>query len=163
MKQSDKKREVKIKSINTHALNSTSNCEKCRHKEANYNCPCFHEGFETADAENGFNAKEMVKEALAQTKPTPTGKPEGWEKEFSKFWGRIKGCNGCEMEKCKIGAFKSFIRSLLAQAKRVEREKIRDKVTEFAIEDGDKEQEWKGALLYSKIMKFLSELKEDNE
>lgn len=32
----------------------------CNHTEVDYNCPCFYEGFETADAENGYNAKEMV-------------------------------------------------------------------------------------------------------
>ena len=37
--------------------------EGCKHKETDYECPCFKDGFDTADAENGFNAKQMAKEA----------------------------------------------------------------------------------------------------
>ena len=35
---------------------------RCNHKETDYSCPCFHEGFETADAENCYNKIEEIKE-----------------------------------------------------------------------------------------------------
>lgn len=38
------------------------NCHYCKHKEADYHCPCFHEGFETASCEECLNEREKIQE-----------------------------------------------------------------------------------------------------
>ena len=46
----------------------------------------------------------------------------------------------------------------ISQSKEELVEEIRSKITEFAIEGGKVRDEWKGAVLYSKIMTFLEVL-----
>ena len=38
-------------------------CE-CTHKDPDYWCVCWFDGFQTADAEEGYNSKEKLKEQI---------------------------------------------------------------------------------------------------
>lgn len=42
------------------------NCPYCPHIEIDYHCPCFHDGFETADAEQCFNKLQEQRETLLE-------------------------------------------------------------------------------------------------
>lgn len=84
-----------------------------------------------------------------------TPKIEGWEEDFDKLY--VKGFKLTKTQKENIKVIKSFISQVLKQQK----ETIREKFVQTAIEGKNDSDNLKGAMLYSRFLQYLDSLEEE--